>query len=249
MGNVMSQICVIAGAAAVMLGAGALGGTINCLMRRTIDVADPTKPDGTQLPVQAKSYYFLLSIAASFGVPFILSFTKSDPLSQVLDITKPDPESWFVLFAICLVVAVYAQTFMESISKKVLDMASQANVKADAAAHTATHALNVAEASTDRPENADTDPRLATAMVAARAAAPSREVDPQQQKVLTALKNEKFSLGRRSVGGIVQETKLDRDTVIQTLHKLVVEGIVEKVAGEATGTEYYQLKQPAKPAG
>lgn len=249
MGCVMSQICVIAGAAAVMLGAGALGGTINCLMKRTANVADPTKPDGTQLPVQVKSYYFLLSIAASFGVPLILSFTKSDPLSKVLDITKPDPESWFDLFAICLIVAVYAQTFLESISKKVLDMANQASFKADAAADTATHALNLAEASTDRRENADDDPKLATAMVAARAAAPSRDVDPQQQKVLTALKNEKFSLGRRSVGGIVQETKLDRDTVIQTLNKLFVEGIVEKVAGEVTGTEYYQLKQPIKSAG
>jgi hypothetical protein len=244
----MSQICVIVGATAVMLAAGALGGTINCLMKRTVDPTDPTKPIAAQLPVQVKSYYFLLSIAASFGVPFILSFAKDDPLSHVLNITQPDPESWFVLFAICVVVAVYAQTFLESVSKKVLDLANQANAKASTAANTATHALNVAEASTDDPANAGGDQKLATAMVAARAAAPSGDVDPQRQQVLTALKNEKFRLGRRSVGGIAQETKLDRDTVIQTLNKLVVDGFVEKVPGEVTGTEYYQLKQPANRA-
>jgi DNA-binding MarR family transcriptional regulator len=46
------------------------------------------------------------------------------------------------------------------------------------------------------------------------------------------------------LGGIALETKLRRQTVSAVLNQLIADGAVQKVAGEVSGTDYYELSPP-----
>jgi hypothetical protein len=228
----------------VILLAGILGGGINCLQARKAD--EPLPKNGF--------YYFLLSIAAAFAVPLFLSLTKSSLLKDLLGTTPAAAEDWFILFAICLVAAIYAQSFLESVSNQLMkrmDHVEQQTKKntqvASAASGDAVNALNVAEANSEQIANQTADPtakmQFATKLNL-MAAAPVKSADPTEQKVLDALKSQKYPLGRRSLGGIVLETKLNRADVTAILNKLIADGAVEEVPGAASGTAYYSLRTP-----
>jgi hypothetical protein len=220
----------------MMLVAGILGGGVNTLQARKADEPLP----------KSKGYYFILSIAASFSVPLFLSLTKSELLKNVLSTEAPlKAEDWFILFAVCLVAAIYAQMFLESVSKKLLARVDQVEDKVDNTQVTANEALNKAEAAGERSLNPTDDAAGQRRFTMAIAAATQvSAADPEKQKILEALKNSKYSLGRRTLGGIALETKLRRQTVSAVLNQLIADGAVQKVAGEVSGTDYYELSPP-----
>ncbi len=226
-----TSICAII----MMLVAGILGGGVNCLQARKT---------GDPLP-KSRGYYFLLSIAASFSVPLFLSLTKSELLKDVLSPEASLTEDWFILFAVCLVAAIYAQAFLESVSKKLLARVDQVEDKVNIASGTANEALNKAEAAGERSLNPTDDAAGQRRFSMARAAATQMSAaDPEKQKILEALKNSKYSLGRRTLGGIALETNLSRQTVSAVLNQLIAVGAVQKVAGEVSGADYYELSPP-----
>ena len=227
----------------MILLAGLLGGAINCLQARKADEPSP----------KSWIYYVLLSIAAAFSVPLFLSLTKSALLTHALA-TTPSPmiEDWFVLFAVCLVAAVFAQNFLESVSSQLMKRmdvvekeTKETAEKTEAATGTADKALNIAEATGDLAANQTTDQDKMKRAEAARAEltmSSAAAADPDTQKILNTFKNPKFPLGRRSIGGIVLESKLPRATATAILNKLVADGIVDRIAGELSGSEYYELR-------
>lgn len=218
----------------MMLVAGILGGGVNCLQARKADEPSP----------KSKGYYFLLSIAASFSVPLFLSLTKSELLGSVLS-TNLKAEDWFILFAVCLVAAIYAQTFLETVSKKLLARVDEVEDKMKITSGTANEALNKVEAAGERSLNpADDAAGKRRFTMAIAAAAQVSTADPERQKILEALKNPKYSLGRRTLGGIALETKLSRQSVSAILNQLIGSGTVQQVAGEVSGTDYYELSPP-----
>jgi len=240
----MSLNCIIVSTILMILLAGILGGGINCLQARK--AGDPVP--------RSIWYYFLLSIASAFSVPLFLSLTKSSLLGDILTTTQTKLDEWFILFAICLVAAIYAQTFLESVSKNLLqrvqaaeDTSQEAKQNSQMAATTATEALNKAEATGESSLNAapDATAKARFASAVAATASMSAAADPQVQKVLDALKNPKYPLGNRTLGGIVLETKLSRQAVSAILDQLIAEGTVHKTSGEISGTDYYSLKSPA----
>jgi hypothetical protein len=221
----------------MILLAGIVGGAINCLQAR--------KPD--ELIPKSRGYYFLLSIAAAFSVPLFLSLTKSELLRSVLKVDQSNIEDWFILFAMCLVAAIYAQSFLETVSKNLLQRVQDAVNTSQKAALTADKALNKAEAAGEHSLNATTDAAATARFAKARAAtgSASAPLDSDRQKVLDALKNPNFQLGRRTIGGIVAETKLSRPDVSGILDKLIAEGVVEKEREETSDSEFYVLRAPA----
>lgn len=223
----MSLTCLIVSTILMMLLAGVVGGGVNCMQARKADDPVPTN----------KAYYFLLSIAAAFSVPLFLSLTQSKLLENILK-QSPDLEDWFILFAMCLVAAIYAQSFLESVSKNLLQ-------RVDNAVDTSHKALAKADDAQERSINMTADPAAqARSASAATAAASVRTADPDTQKVLAALQNPKFPLHRRTLGGIVRDTKLDSDSAIAILGKLSATGVVRKVSGEISDTDYYELQAP-----
>jgi hypothetical protein len=224
----VSLTCLIVSTILMMLLAGVVGGGVNCMQARKADDPVPTN----------KAYYFLLSIAAAFSVPLFLSVTKSELLESVLS-TKLHAEDWFILFAMCLIAAIYAQSFLESVSKNLLQ-------RVDNAVDTSHKALAKADDAQERSINMTADPaaQARSASAATAAASVRTTADPDTQKVLAALQNPKFPLHRRTLGGIVRDTKLDSDSAIAILGKLSATGVVRKVSGEISDTDYYELQAP-----
>ena len=232
----MSLTSVILCVVVVILLAGLIGGGVNLLQARNAD--DP-------LP-KSNGYYFLLSGAAAFSVPLFLSLTKSELLRNVLSAKTEKVEDWFILFAVCLIAAIYAQTFLESVSKKLLQRMDSVEQSSRQSGQIAVDALNRVEAASDDDVNQTTDEAAVTRFAAARSSVETLSPsDPDERKVLEALRNPKYQLGRRSLGGIVLETKLSRQTVEAILTKLVADGTVQRIAGELSGADYYMLRPSA----
>lgn len=278
----MSQSIVILGAIILMLVAGVLGGAINYLQGdksggEPAPNGDHPPPDGGGSPPKGDdssanagkaslkagqslpksiAYYYLLSIAAAFCVPFILNLTKADFLHDVLTATPPaNLESWFSLFAVCIIAAVYARSFLESVSKSLIARVESAEKNSQAAKQDAQKASGNAAKAEDIAkktfENAinvtgDTAAKEHVARVRAATAHLTTTGDPVQQKILQALQNPKYPLGRRTMNGIISETKLGRAAVSAILDKLVADGSVKKETGEISDMDYYVLQQPPK---
>ena len=175
-----------------------------------------------------------------------LSLTKSELLRNVLSAKTEKVEDWFILFAVCLIAAIYAQTFLESVSKKLLQRMDSVEQSSRQSGQIAVDALNRVEAASDDDVNQTTDEAAVTRFAAARSSVETLSPsDPDERKVLEALRNPKYQLGRRSLGGIVLETKLSRQTVEAILTKLVADGTVQRIAGELSGADYYMLRPSA----
>jgi Bacterial regulatory protein, arsR family len=222
---------LVAGTVLMILVAGGVGGAINHLQARKADELIP----------KSSVYYFLLSIAAAFSVPLFLSLTKSELLQDVLTLDQSKAQDWFILFAMCLVAAIYAQNFLETVSKNLLQRVQAAVDTSQKAAQTANKAL-------EQSLNADTDPAAKTNFTKAVAASVtlSGHADPNRQKILDALKNPKYRLGRRTIAGIAAETNLSSAAISTILDKLIAEGIVAKESGESSDTDYYVLCAPTE---
>ncbi len=211
---------------------GILGGFINYYQSAT--AADSIK---------SRCYYVLLSIGAAFIVPLFLSLAKSNILTNIFS-AKLNLEDWFVFFGACVIAAIYAKAFLETVSQKFLKMAEDAKNAANAANRKSDElaaAQNKQDKASENVENKADD-----AAKKAFQARPAPAVDlnaygANEQKVLEALMSPAFPLGRRSLGGIASEAKLDRTAVTAILDKLIAAGVVREVAGERTGNIFYEL--------
>jgi hypothetical protein len=225
---------------AITIVAGILGGIVNYYQSASVTDA-----------IKSWFYYVLLSICAAFIVPLFLSLAKSQILSSIFA-DKLSLEDWFVFFGACVLAAVFAKNFLETVSQRFLKMAEDAKNAADNAqdtaqktAHDVSTSLNKLDAASEKIENqADEGTRRA---MAPREPGPPPDFSaysPQEQAILKALTNPAFALGRRSLGGIATETKLDRPTVTSLLDKLVAAGVVKEATGDKAGNQFYEFVHP-----
>ena len=247
---------IICGVIAVILFGGLVGGCINYLQARKGDEQTP----------RHGAYYFLLSTAAAFSVPLFLSLTKSELLKNVLAETGPyKVEDWFILFAVCLIAAIYAQVFLESVSKNLMQRVAtveaatkKAVEKADEAASDASEAVQSTEKAVEKIEGASPSPPVGTGapvdeqpaeLDAARIVpAPIHKVhisqyDETSRRVIEALRKSSKSL--RSISGISEDAGLSRPAVRAILARLIRDGVVLETIGPKTGNLLYMLRLEA----
>ncbi len=234
----MSLCYLVSGAIGAALIAGFFGGWINYLRARSPDEA----------VARHGLYYFLLSGAAAFSVPLFLSLTKSELLKNVLSTTPPlKAEDWFIFFAVCLIAAIYAQTFLDTVSKKVLEKAEAATIAANKATQVANEAKRDANEAVKSADTRDqVEEQIENPQHEKRTMAPSSQThdwsaySPDEQKILNALLNSAYV--RRSLGGIARDANLSRQDVRTILTKLIGDGIVVEGRGAKTGNIFYQLR-------
>jgi hypothetical protein len=234
----MSSFCLIASAAIIIILAGLLGGAINLLQARREN--EPTPKHWL--------YFFLLSIAAAYTVPLFLSLTKSSLLENVL--TSPiKAGDWFILFAVCLIAAIYARGFLESVSNKMLRETEDAKREAKKATETADEAKReakeVAATQEDRERAEEKLENPSSAQSPKTMGAPATNIDlssfdGEEQKVINAMMRSHYS--RRGIGGIATDAGLSRQATRDILKKLVDAGVIVEVLGQRTGNVYYQLR-------
>ena len=234
----MNVAYTIALAVLVILLAGLLGGAINALQTRKADEPGP----------KHHAYYFLLSIAAAFAVPLFLSLTKSELLKNVLA-AKTVIEDWFIMFAVCLIAAVFAKSFLETVSEKLLQRMSAAEEEARKALAAAEKAKREAQEALMSIDTRDRSDEVTENVGASAGKKPTgvkfldldlSKYPLEQQKVLKSLIDPAFD--RRTLGGISSDAGLSRQQVREILATLKSDEAVVEMPGEKTGKTYFQVQ-------
>ena len=126
---------------AIMLAAGLSGGLVNWAL---------TSSDGSDK--RPWWSHVLTGIAGAFLVPLFLHITSSDLLAKLSDGSGAGGSTSLVFAGFCLVAAISSKAFIQSLSKRVLQMAEEAKKTADEAVETAKAATAVSLAAQDQAE-------------------------------------------------------------------------------------------------
>jgi hypothetical protein len=203
-------------------------------------------------PAAQPAYAAILSgIVASFLIPLFLSIAKSPLVNEVVT-GKNYAENMFILFAFCLLAATSARTFVDALAKKALNEAISAKQDAQTAtqkAQTASQKGEQAQQKSDRAldiltEEEDAGKPPATPKPAAVVASLQERVSAEagytdaERAVINALLSGEYI--RRSLTGIVQETKLSPDAARQAVQSLLAKGAITQIESKRTGRYLYE---------
>lgn len=233
----------------------------------------PPKAPGSSADSTAKplAYYVLLSVGAAATVPLFLTLLQSKICDTIFS-TGDDfkLQDWFVFFGLCVLAAIFAKKYLETLYEKLLERLQKTDAKLDRTAQTT--AQNKDRLDEDK-ENAEADRAALKGVIhldhltrgilskelgesltadaagggAAEPPAPPPGLSDAEQKIYAALHDPAYPLGRRSFGGIVSSTYLDPQTTQSLLDKLEHDEFVEKIRGERTRNFYYRWRD--KPTG
>lgn len=145
-------------------------------------------------------------LAASFVVPLFLNMISS---SLVAD-SREEPLKLLVIAGFCIVAAIFSRTFLESISRRVLNQVEQLDRDQ--------RSLREDVEPVIVKEQEPTTEELSTVSRA--------HLDPCDKDVLEALANPKWSM--RSLNGIMKETGLGESEAKASLARLCDGGLVRK---------------------
>lgn len=223
--------------------------------------------DGTAKPLL---YYILLSVGAAATVPLFLTLLQSKICDTIfsagVDFKLQD---WFVFFGLCVLAAIFAKRYLETLYEKLLERLQKTDAKLDRTAQTADQTKDRLD---ETEENAAGSPALksvihldrltrgilskelsedltadAAGSRAAEPPAPPPGLNDGERRIFAALHDPAYPLGRRSFGGVVSSTNLDQQTARGLLDKLKADGLVEEIRGERTRNFYYRWRD--KPPG
>ncbi|MGF1608939.1 MAG: YEATS-associated helix-containing protein [Kiloniellales bacterium] len=148
---------------------------------------------------------------------------------------------FFVIAAFCLIAAVSARAFIQTVSERILQQAREANRRAEEAQQ------DVAEIQEDLSERElDTGEATEGAAIEGAEAVSAEQLDENSMKLLMALEDSKYT--RRSTSGLAGDTKLNRARVLQHLDKLVASGHIEKTTSRKDGTARWRITSHGRTA-
>src|SRR5690348_1602319 len=191
--------------ALVMLAAGVAGGLLSRSFQKNDDPSADT----------AWWQSLLAGVVASFMVPLFLNMISSNLLESITG-PKGDPVEVFVFMGFCLVAAVSANTFIRSLSVKVLSEV-RANMKEIRQVRSEVEPLIEKETEKEPEETRPLSVNVADAM----------HVGDNDLKVLGALANGEFTLRTRT--GIATETGIPKELVNNIVEDLATKGLAKKV--------------------
>lgn len=206
--------------ALLIIGAGGLGG----LGARMI-AGEP--PPAAAEPPPSKWRFTILGIIAAACVPLFLSLVQSGLIEEILNNRHEDRlESYLIFAGLCLVAAISARTFLDSLSKRVLrDLdrkVDQANQKAEDAKETA---LDVAEEQLAEPRDERVVPETAAIDSSTLPA-----VEDDERRALEAMTKLSF----RTATGIAVDSGMPINQIGEVLDSLSLKGLVNLVPSPTT---------------
>ena len=243
----MGQSGYIAILIGIMIVTGVIGGFVNY----SLALADDKKEgQGIGLAPQDPRLLWrsmITGVVAAFIVPLFLRLSAGgtdDLITSVLrtDCTGDSAQAcanraadFFVVAAFCLVAAVSARAFIQTISDRVLQQAREATRRAEAAEEKVERAAEQVEEMTEGLSEGEVDADAAVA----EAAQPGPELDPDSVKLMIAMNDSTFY--RRSTSGLVSETKIARPAALRLLANLAEKGLVEKATSKKDGTPRWRI--------
>lgn len=185
----MDHICILI---LIIVFSGVFGGIVNFFRNNM-------KEDFSIFKI-LKSITF--GLAASLLVPLLLKMISSN----LLESSKNDLQDYFVITGFCIVSAIFATNFIDSIAKKVLNEIGSVkdnfeNVK-----------LDVDELTTEP------DIQIVTDLVN------KIPIEDEEKEILFAISNSKYTY--RSISGLFKELRYEKETIKDILKKLVERNLV-----------------------
>ena len=215
-----------------MLIAGLIGGWAGYLI-------DPVSSgDEAEQRKHALKRYLLLGIIASASVPLFLSVLQSALISNIFVPRKDNnveivPYTEFLIFVgFCLIAAVSARTFLDTVSHQVLRDVKRIEEKADKA----TAAIELIDEGVEsKPAEPPAAQIEAAKQIAVDAVLP--KLTAEEQKTLSALMKRTF----RTATGIGQEIGVSRNRIGDLLDELASKAVVERTTSPNTGGPRWRI--------
>jgi DNA-binding MarR family transcriptional regulator len=174
-----------------------------------------TEPDDSNL---AKS--ITLGIGAAFLVPLFLNTISSSLLNEIRDKPNDQTKNILVFFGFCLVGAISSKTFIQTISRRVLEEAREAKQAAKAAGKKAEEIQSAVEPILEKETEGESEKGPAGIV------APLPQLDDQEWKVLEALAHGEKALRTRT--GIAKQTGMSHAEVSRVMDVLRDKNLVDK---------------------
>jgi hypothetical protein len=156
-------------------------------------------------------------IGAAIIVPLFLELVKSDIVSK-------ESESWynyFIFGGLCIIFAIFSDSFFESISKKLMNQVETLNNR-------------VNEIQENTEEKDIPEEKILKNLKSNK----RTDLDDDIKKVTNSIINSKFSY--RTISGIAKETNLDQEKIIDVLGILKTNGIAESKKNKK-GNEIWKI--------
>ena len=229
---------------AITLVAGLLGGWAGYLL-------DPASSGAANSASKAQALYryLVLGVIAAACVPLFLTILQSDLVSKIFSPVKEDgrevvPYSQFLVFTgFCLVAAISARSFLDTVSKQVMRDAQQATQTANQAQVQAIEAQKKAEVASELAvdaldgSTAPSHPALTEAAQAIPADTAVPKIAPEEGRALQAM----MKKTRRTAAGVAEELGISRARVAELLDELESKKLVEPTTSPNTGGQRWQI--------
>ncbi|HEY5724069.1 MAG TPA: YEATS-associated helix-containing protein [Allosphingosinicella sp.] len=229
---------------AIILGAGILGGAAAWL-------SEPRAgPDDPPLGAPPLRRFLFLGVVAAACVPLFLSLLKSGLIDGIFKAPANAPayEYYLIFIGLCLIAAVSARRFIDSITAQLIKRLDEVDAKAGRAAAAATEAREVAHEAAAEVEAADDEEGDAPAdgpelSMAEPRGAPA-EITATERRALEAMT--KHSMRTRT--GIAEESGISRNRISELLEALADKGLARPTVSKRTGGARWAITQKGKSA-
>ena len=240
----MEQLGYVVVLLAIMVATGLVGGVVNYLM--SLDDEDRkatgtgSGEPGTFEDPRLLRRSLITGVAAAFIVPLFLRLSSGGTDDLITNVLKADSKQraadLFVIAAFCLVAAISARSFIQTVSERVLQQAKDASRRAQEAQK------EVAELREEGTEGELDEAAAAQAGTGSGGPALAGE----RKALLTAINDSSFT--RRSTGGLAAETKIGRQRAQEELEAMVEEGLVEKTLSTKDKAPRWRITSPGRTA-
>jgi len=241
-GPSMTQLAFFGLTIAVILVAGLFGGVLKFFSDR-LGQGGPDSKDSDNRPGDARSRLLgnlLWGIAAAFLVPLFLHVIGSNLMENMHSKPAEGPDFSQVLIfgGFCLIAAISAQTFVSTVSARVLKLAEKAESKAEQAQKQATIAMQHLVEPAAKEKSAILASHL-----------PTPVLSEDELSVLDAFTDTRYVL--RTIGGLAGATKSTPGELDGILSALKARGLVDTTmfAPEGKGqTKYWYITEDGRAA-
>ena len=206
-------------ASLIILASGALGGFLSYLM-----------PRDEEHQTLEWWKYIVLGIGAAFVVPLLLNMISSDLLVDVVTPASGTAEAndkYFVLSGFCIVSAVSARTFLQTLSKGVLQQIRAVNEEVEEAREVAAKARAQSLIATDFMDEPDDEEQLVNTV----------PLTKDEKKVINEMVTGKYAM--RSVSGLAKSIGLTKEVVNESITSLTSKKLVEKGENSRSQERWY----------
>ena len=231
----------------IIVVAGILGGVAAWL-------SEPVPDDGSEprmRPARAWYQYIFLSMVAAACVPLFLSLLKSGLIDGIFKAPREVPayENYLIFIGLCLVAAVSARRFIDSITAQLIKRLDEVDAKARRAVAAAAEAREVAHEAVEEVEAADEEeggdsPAGGPEMSMAEARAATADVTPAERRALEAMSRRSI----RTRTGIAEESGISRNRISELLEDLADKGLARPTTSKRTGGARWAITNKGKAA-